>query len=147
MQMPKPHFQHMSSGPAILLLLSKEDNDDSRGLQMAMLLEDLYQRFYHQINIPPNGKIIKQNRQIKRAIQQRDLKYFGWNSFLQLVVLASGVVAFSVNLSIYWIIGNTSPVTYPLLHLGQSQCSFNNNIVQSPDLIYYKTLLNNLNQS
>lgn len=35
--------------------------------------------------------------------------------FLQLVVLASGVVAFSVNLSIYWIIGNTSPVTYPLL--------------------------------
>lgn len=42
MQMPKPHFQHMSSGPAMLLLLSKEDNDDSRGLQMAMLLEDLY---------------------------------------------------------------------------------------------------------
>ena len=42
MQMPKPHFQRMSSGPAILLLLSKEDNDDSRGLQMAMLLEDLY---------------------------------------------------------------------------------------------------------
>lgn len=42
MQMPKPHFQHMSSGHAILLLLSKEDNDDSRGLQMAMLLEDLY---------------------------------------------------------------------------------------------------------
>ena len=33
--------------------------------------------------------------------------------FFQLVVLASGVVAFSVNLSIYWIIGNTSPVTYP----------------------------------
>ena len=33
---------------------------------------------------------------------------------LQLVVLASAVVAFSVNLSIYWIIGNTSPVTYPL---------------------------------
>ena len=42
--MPKFHFQHMSSGPAILPLLpvSKEDNDDSRGLQMAMLLEDLY---------------------------------------------------------------------------------------------------------
>ena len=35
--------------------------------------------------------------------------------FSQLVVLASGVVAFSVNLSIYWIIGNTSPVTYPSL--------------------------------
>lgn len=33
---------------------------------------------------------------------------------LQLLVLLSGVVAFSVNLSIYWIIGNTSPVTYPL---------------------------------
>ena len=33
--------------------------------------------------------------------------------FFKLVVLASGVVAFSVNLSIYWIIGNTSPVTYP----------------------------------
>ena len=25
----------------------------------------------------------------------------------------SGCVAFSVNLSIFWIIGNTSPVTYP----------------------------------
>lgn len=25
--MHKPHFQHMSSGPTILLLLSKEDND------------------------------------------------------------------------------------------------------------------------
>ena len=40
---------------------------------------------------------------------------FSVSLFLQLVVLASGVVAFSVNLSIYWIIGNTSPVTYPLL--------------------------------
>ncbi|KAH3887247.1 hypothetical protein DPMN_011263 [Dreissena polymorpha] len=28
------------------------------------------------------------------------------------MVLLSGVVAFSVNLSIFWIIGNTSPVTY-----------------------------------
>lgn len=28
-------------------------------------------------------------------------------------MLFSGVVAFLVNLSIYWIIGNTSPVTYP----------------------------------
>ena len=33
--------------------------------------------------------------------------------YIQLLVLLSGVVAFSVNLSIYWIIGNTSPVTYP----------------------------------
>lgn len=29
-----------------------------------------------------------------------------------MLVLATGVVAFLVNLSIYWIIGNTSPVTY-----------------------------------
>ena len=28
-------------------------------------------------------------------------------------MILSGVLAFSVNLSIYWIIGNTSPVTYP----------------------------------
>ena len=40
---------------------------------------------------------------------------------LQLVVLASGVVAFSVNLSIYWIIGNTSPVTYPFKLLGNNK--------------------------
>ena len=31
----------------------------------------------------------------------------------QIMVMMSGVVAFTVNLSIYWIIGNTSPVTYP----------------------------------
>ncbi len=31
----------------------------------------------------------------------------------QLMVGASSVVAFLVNLSIYWIIGNTSPLTYP----------------------------------
>jgi len=37
------------------------------------------------------------------------------------VVLASGVVAFSVNLSIYWIIGNTSPVTYPLKMLDDNK--------------------------
>lgn len=41
------------------------------------------------------------------------LASWSWSSLL--VVLASGVVAFSVNLSIYWIIGNTSPVTYPSL--------------------------------
>ncbi|TRY85306.1 hypothetical protein DNTS_034064 [Danionella cerebrum] len=38
---------------------------------------------------------------------------FGPWSFQALVmVLLSGVIAFMVNLSIYWIIGNTSPVTY-----------------------------------
>ncbi|KAG8577920.1 hypothetical protein GDO81_010327 [Engystomops pustulosus] len=38
---------------------------------------------------------------------------FGPWSFTALVmVLLSGVIAFTVNLSIYWIIGNTSPVTY-----------------------------------
>ncbi|NP_001025350.1 solute carrier family 35 member E3 [Danio rerio] len=38
---------------------------------------------------------------------------FGPWSFLALfMVLLSGVIAFLVNLSIYWIIGNTSPVTY-----------------------------------
>jgi drug/metabolite transporter (DMT)-like permease len=30
----------------------------------------------------------------------------------QTMVFLSGMVAFTVNLSIYWIIGNTSPVTY-----------------------------------
>ncbi|CAH3141647.1 unnamed protein product [Porites lobata] len=38
-----------------------------------------------------------------------------WSMSSVLVVLASGVVAFSVNLSIYWIIGNTSPVTYNMV--------------------------------
>ncbi|KAK3609270.1 hypothetical protein CHS0354_001870 [Potamilus streckersoni] len=35
-----------------------------------------------------------------------------WPRDAILMVFFSGVVAFSVNLSIYWIIGNTSPVTY-----------------------------------
>lgn len=38
-----------------------------------------------------------------------------WSMSSVLVVFASGVVAFSVNLSIYWIIGNTSPVTYNMV--------------------------------
>lgn len=36
-----------------------------------------------------------------------------WSVSALLMVLLSGVIAFMVNLSIYWIIGNTSPVTYP----------------------------------
>lgn len=43
--------------------------------------------------------------------------FFKTNIFISFVaqatVLLSGVVAFLVNLSIYWIIGNTSAVTYP----------------------------------
>lgn len=39
----------------------------------------------------------------------------GWSIASVLTVLASGLVAFSVNLSIYWIIGNTSPVTYNMV--------------------------------
>ncbi|XP_021108023.1 solute carrier family 35 member E3 isoform X3 [Heterocephalus glaber] len=35
-----------------------------------------------------------------------------WSVSAMLMVLLSGVIAFMVNLSIYWIIGNTSPVTY-----------------------------------
>ncbi|XP_044534199.1 solute carrier family 35 member E3 isoform X2 [Gracilinanus agilis] len=35
-----------------------------------------------------------------------------WSFSALLMVLLSGVIAFLVNLSIYWIIGNTSPVTY-----------------------------------
>nr|XP_055185069.1 solute carrier family 35 member E3 isoform X2 [Nyctereutes procyonoides] len=35
-----------------------------------------------------------------------------WSASALLMVLLSGVIAFMVNLSIYWIIGNTSPVTY-----------------------------------
>ncbi|XP_033104062.1 solute carrier family 35 member E3-like isoform X2 [Anneissia japonica] len=38
-----------------------------------------------------------------------------WSSGAILVMLASGFVAFSVNLSIFWIIGNTSPVTYNMV--------------------------------
>ena len=35
--------------------------------------------------------------------------------YLQVIVTLSSVVAFLVNLSIFWIIGNTSPLTYLLL--------------------------------
>uniref|UniRef100_UPI00358F75EB solute carrier family 35 member E3-like isoform X4 n=1 Tax=Myxine glutinosa TaxID=7769 RepID=UPI00358F75EB len=35
-----------------------------------------------------------------------------WSATALVLVLLSGIVAFSVNLSIYWIIGNTSPITY-----------------------------------
>ena len=35
-----------------------------------------------------------------------------WSVSALLMVLLSGVIAFMVNLSIYWIIGNMSPVTY-----------------------------------
>ncbi|KAG8431200.1 hypothetical protein GDO86_019260 [Hymenochirus boettgeri] len=35
-----------------------------------------------------------------------------WSPDAVVMVLLSGFVAFTVNLSIYWIIGNTSPVTY-----------------------------------
>ncbi|XP_073507870.1 solute carrier family 35 member E3 [Phyllobates terribilis] len=35
-----------------------------------------------------------------------------WSSTAVVMVILSGVIAFTVNLSIYWIIGNTSPVTY-----------------------------------
>uniref|UniRef100_A0A8D2IT89 Solute carrier family 35 member E3 n=1 Tax=Varanus komodoensis TaxID=61221 RepID=A0A8D2IT89_VARKO len=35
-----------------------------------------------------------------------------WSLSAVFMVLLSGIIAFMVNLSIYWIIGNTSPVTY-----------------------------------
>lgn len=35
-----------------------------------------------------------------------------WSFSALMMVLFSGIIAFLVNLSIYWIIGNTSPVTY-----------------------------------
>ena len=35
-----------------------------------------------------------------------------WSVSALLMVLLSGIIAFMVNLSIYWIIGNMSPVTY-----------------------------------
>ena len=37
---------------------------------------------------------------------------------LQAMVMLSGLIAFLVNLSIYWIIGNTSAVTYPFVLAG-----------------------------
>lgn len=39
--------------------------------------------------------------------------------FIKVMVLLSGVIAFLVNLSIYWIIGNTSPVTYPFCYFSK----------------------------
>lgn len=41
--------------------------------------------------------------------------HYSFPYFLQLSVICSGCVAFLVNLSIFWVIGNTSPLTYPLL--------------------------------
>ncbi|KAK3585822.1 hypothetical protein CHS0354_038344 [Potamilus streckersoni] len=38
-----------------------------------------------------------------------------WPLEVIFMVLFSGVIAFSVNLSIFWIIGNTSPVTYNMV--------------------------------
>ncbi|KAL8215442.1 UNVERIFIED_CONTAM: hypothetical protein K2H54_000846 [Gekko kuhli] len=44
--------------------------------------------------------------------------FFGpWTLSAVFMVLLSGIIAFMVNLSIYWIIGNTSPVTYPFPYL------------------------------
>lgn len=31
-----------------------------------------------------------------------------------MLILLSGLVAFTVNLSIFWVIGKTSPLTYPV---------------------------------
>lgn len=56
-------------------------------------------------------------------------------------VILSGALAFSVNLSIYWIIGNTSPVTYPFKPFFPKYCA----------LLYYHyiclSLLQNTNYS
>ncbi|XP_053321517.1 solute carrier family 35 member E3 [Spea bombifrons] len=35
-----------------------------------------------------------------------------WSATALVMVIFSGIIAFTVNLSIYWLIGNTSPVTY-----------------------------------
>ena len=65
-RMPKPHFQHMSSGPAILLLLSKEDKDDrlqrnaSGNADGGFILEILPSNKYSS-----NDKIIKQTDKLK----------------------------------------------------------------------------------
>lgn len=41
------------------------------------------------------------------------MEYISSTCFLQTMVVLSGVVAFFVNLTSYWIIGKTSPLTYP----------------------------------
>ncbi|XP_076357378.1 solute carrier family 35 member E3-like isoform X2 [Tachypleus tridentatus] len=46
---------------------------------------------------------------------ENGLFHHSWSSTDVIMVLSSGVVAFLVNLSIYWIIGNTSAVTYNVL--------------------------------
>lgn len=38
-----------------------------------------------------------------------------WPLHVWVLVLSSGIVAFSINLTIFWIIGNTSPVTYNMV--------------------------------
>jgi hypothetical protein len=40
----------------------------------------------------------------------------------QALVCGTGIVAFAVNLSIFWIIGNTSPLTYPCHNVLSTQC-------------------------
>ncbi|XP_060555049.1 solute carrier family 35 member E3-like [Ruditapes philippinarum] len=39
--------------------------------------------------------------------------WISWSVLDWAIVFLSGVFAWLVNISIYWIIGNTSPVTYP----------------------------------
>ncbi|CAE1257648.1 SLC35E3 [Acanthosepion pharaonis] len=41
--------------------------------------------------------------------------FHSWNWPAALTIILSGIVAFLVNLTIYWIIGNTSPVTYNMV--------------------------------
>ncbi|XP_041474266.1 solute carrier family 35 member E3-like isoform X1 [Lytechinus variegatus] len=45
--------------------------------------------------------------------------FSSWPPQVYALVLASCCVAFSVNLSIYWIIGNTSPITYNMVGHGK----------------------------
>lgn len=45
--------------------------------------------------------------------------FSSWPLQVYVLVLASCCVAFSVNLSIYWIIGNTSPITYNMVGHGK----------------------------
>ena len=80
MQMPKPHFQHMSSGPTILLLLSKEDNDVRQqrtangNADGRFILEILSSDKYSS-----NGKIIKQTVKLREPFNKNILVL---NSFL-----------------------------------------------------------------
>lgn len=83
---------------------------------------DFLEKMYTCIKFfPPLGKMFtKLNlRSIAFSSCWFLIFFFFFSPFIKVMVLLSGVIAFLVNLSIYWIIGNTSPVTYPFCYFSK----------------------------